>query len=244
MAKHIRLNERDLKRIIKESVIRFLNENTDEVLDTPERALKAYKAAKADKDAHPGKSKLSPDPAIRAKRKRQMDAFGSKAADLMNQEIDDPNLLVLGDRGARRMYYVNKPYEAYITNDVEDLDGLKLYSDTYQEGDEPLTIANLPDDERERVHRGFEKFMGFHNSPDASLEESVKRAVRKVINENKLWNAMLDDMNKFANSGKDVYDFIEFASDKYGIDEDTFYTSGGYEAWCRLTGEDPLTYEI
>jgi hypothetical protein len=53
-----------------------------------------------------------------------------------------------------------------------------------------------------------------------------------------------DDMKKFANSGKDVYDFIDFASKKYGIDEDRFYTSGGYEEWCSLTGEDPLSYEI
>ena len=28
------------------------------------------------------------------------------------------------------------------------------------------------------------------------------------------------------------------------IDEDRFYTSGGYEEWCSLTGEDPSSYEI
>jgi predicted glycosyltransferase involved in capsule biosynthesis len=137
---------------------------------------------------------------------------------------------------------------------MEDISGIRVYDDNWKEGDEPITLGDLP--EYEKIKGSHDKFRSILNRAkslnkestealdDKYLEEKVKKVVRKVINENKLWDAMLNDMKKFANSGKDVYDFIDFASKKYGIDEDRFYTSGGYEEWCSLTGEDPLSYEI
>ena len=245
-SKVVKLNESELKNIIRESVVRFLNENADEL--SPGFAMHAAHAAADDKKKHTGRGKNSPDPAIRAKRDAQIKKFGDYAANGINQDIDDPDLLAIGDRAARRMMYANGPYSAYLTNDIDDIDSVKLYNDDYAEGDEPMTIGDLPDDERKKIHRGFDKFKAHHahakELDDKYLEEAVKRAVRNVLNENKLWDAILNDMKEFANSGKDVYDFIEFATKKYGIDEERFYTSGGYEDWCRLTGEDPSTYEI
>ena len=76
------------------------------------------------------------------------------------------------------------------------------------------------------------------------IRSIIKESAKKVIKENKLWDAMTADMEKFAENGKDVYDFLDYATEKYGISEDQFYTSGGYEMWCDLTGEDPMDYEI
>ena len=63
--KVISLNEEDLRNLIENTVRRFVTENFDEVLDTPERALHAVHAADADRKKHPGRSKLSKDPEIR-----------------------------------------------------------------------------------------------------------------------------------------------------------------------------------
>ena len=77
----------------------------------------------------------------------------------------------------------------------------------------------------------------------SQVHNIIKESVRRILRENKMWDAMCRDMKDFAVLGKDVYDFLEYATEKYGIDEDQFYTSGGYEAWCELTGEDPMSYE-
>ena len=176
--KRIKLTESDLRNIIKNSVQRFITENFDEVLDTPERAIHYANAATADKKNHPGRGKSSPDPAIRARRDRQAKAGGDKAAELINQEINDPNMLALGDRNARRMMYANGKNSAYITKDVDDLDSVKLYNDDYQEGDEPLTIGSLPDDERARIHDTFDKFKAYHDRA-AELDENIVRMSQK-----------------------------------------------------------------
>ena len=183
--KQIRLNEEELKNLIRESVVNFLNENMDEL--SPAFAIHAAHAATADKKKHPGRGKNSPDPEIRAKRDAQIKKFGDYAADAINNDMNDPDFMVIGDRGARRMMYANGDNSAYLTNDIEDLDATRLYNDNYQEGDEPLTIGSLPDDERARVHDRFDKFKTHHKNAqeldDKYLEETVKKAVRKVLNE-------------------------------------------------------------
>lgn len=188
--KQIRLSESDLRAIIRESVINYLNENTDEVLDTPERAIHAAHAATADKKKHPGRGKDSKDPAIRARRDRQTKAFGEKAADLMNQEINDPDSMVIGDRGARRMMVANGPHSAYLTNDLEDIDSAKVYDDSYKEGDEPMAIADLKEINPEfyaKIHKNFGTFKGYHDRAreldDQYLEEAVNRVMRRSLKE-------------------------------------------------------------
>ena len=187
MAKQIKLTESDLKAIIRESVIRFIKENADEVLDTPERAIHYAHAATADKKNHPGRGKDSKDPAIRARRDRQAKAGGDKAADMINQEMGDPDFMAIGDRGARRMMYAKGPNSAYLTNDIEDLDATRIYNDKFQDGDEPMTIGGLPDDERARIHDRFNQFKGYHNRAkeldDQRLEEAVKRVLKRTLAE-------------------------------------------------------------
>ena len=187
MAKQIKLTESDLKAIIRESVVRFIKENADEVLDTPERAIHYAHAATADKKNHPGRSKDSKDPAIRARRDRQAKAGGDKAADLINQEMGDPDFMAIGDRGARRMMYAKGPNSAYLTNDIEDLDATKIYNDEFQDGDEPMTIGGLPADERARIHDRFNQFKDYHNKAkeldDKYLEETVNRVLRRTLTE-------------------------------------------------------------
>ena len=103
--KQIRLNESELKNLIRESVINFLNENMDEL--TPGFAIHAAHAAADDKKKHPGRGKNSPDPALRAKRDAQIKKFGDYAADAMNSEMDDPDFMVIGD------YLVHSAYLAH-----------------------------------------------------------------------------------------------------------------------------------
>lgn len=183
--KQIRLNESELKNLIRESVINFLNENMDEL--TPGFAIHAAHAAADDKKKHPGRGKNSPDPALRAKRDAQIKKFGDYAADAMNSEMDDPDFMVIGDRGARRMMYANGDNSAYLTNDLDDVNAAKLYNDNYVEGDEPMTIGDLPDDERSRVEDMFDKFKAHHahakELDDEYLEEVVSKTVKKVIKE-------------------------------------------------------------
>ena len=171
-----KLTENDLKKIIKNSIKKIINENVDEL--SPELAIRAYNKAGDDKKKHPGRSKESPDPAIRAKRDRQMKTFGDYAANGINQELGDDDFLAIGDRGARRMMYANGKNSAYLTKDIDDIDNVKLYNDDYQEGDEPLTIGSLPDDERTKVHDMFNKFKGYHDRA-AKLDENVVRMSQK-----------------------------------------------------------------
>jgi hypothetical protein len=230
--KQIRLNESELKNLIRESVINFLNENMDKLSDrendimrgywssvddmrmpkqkypfdekpkkskwelgsvnemdelTPGFAIHAAHAAAEDKKTHPGRGKNSSDPALRAKRDAQIKKFGDYAADAMNSEMDDPDFMVIGDRGARRMMYANGDNSAYLTNDLDDVNAARLYNDNYVEGDEPMTIGDLPDDERSRVEDMFDKFKAHHahakELDDEYLEETVKNVVKKVLNE-------------------------------------------------------------
>ncbi len=184
--KQIRLNESELKNLIRESVINFLKENEDEI--SAGYAIHAAHAAAEDKKKHPGRGKNSSDPAIRAKRDAQIKKFGDYAANAINQEIDDPDFMAIGDRGARRMMYAKGDNSAYLTNDIDDVDTAKLYNDNYTEGDEPMTIGNLPDDERKRIGDVFGKFKAHHTHAkeldDKYLEETVRNVVKKVINEN------------------------------------------------------------
>lgn len=244
----ISLNEEDLRNLIKNTVRRFVTENFDEVLDTPERALHAVHAADADRKKHPGRSKLSKDPEIRAKRERQARLFGDKAAELMNKDMNNPDFMVTGgERGPRTLYMAKGKDSAYLRPDT-DFPNAKVYNDDFKDGDTPRTMSDLDPEAYADAEAMFNKFKGYHERAkeldDKYLEEKVRKVVRNVIKENKMWDAMLSDMKKFAESGKDVYDFIEYATEKYGIDEDRFYTSGGYESWCDLTGEDPASYQI
>jgi hypothetical protein len=186
MAKNIvKLNESDLMRLIRNTVTRILKEDVDEL--SPEFLIHAAHAAAADKKKHPGRGKDSKDPILRAKRDRQIAAFGDRAAELINQDMDNPDFLAIGDRGARRMMYAKGPNSAYLTNDIDDLDNVKIYNDDYAEGDEPLTVSRLSDDEREKIANAFGKFKGYHDRAkeldDKYLEEIVRKAVKKVIKE-------------------------------------------------------------
>lgn len=99
---------------------------------------------------------------------------------------------------------------------------------------------SLTDDAKKIVYAAADAHIETCDPYDLISESKRKK---KVLKENKLWDAMTADMKKFADAGKDVYDFLEYATEKYGIDEEQFYTSGGYEVWCDFTGEDPMTYE-
>lgn len=184
MAKQqIRLTEGDLKRIIRNSVVRYLNESADEI--SPEFLIHASHAADADKKKHPGRGKGSPDPEIRAKRDRQSKAFGSGAAERINQDINDPSYTVHGDRGARTLNYAKDGKSAYLRQDMDDIASQRLYDDNWQEGDAPLTVADLGPDEFGNVESVFNKFKGYHDRAkdldDRYLEESVKRSVDKTL---------------------------------------------------------------
>lgn len=186
MAKNVvKLNESELTEIVKSTISKILKESTDEI--SPEFLIHASHAAALDKKKHPGRGKDSKDPALRAKRDRQIAAFGDRAADLINQEIDDPDFLAIGDRGVRRGMWANDGKSAYLNNDIEDLDSVKVYDDNYAEGDEPLTVGGLTDDEREKIAGAFGKFKGYHDRAkeldDKYLEEIVKNAVGKALNE-------------------------------------------------------------
>jgi hypothetical protein len=222
MAKQIKLTESDLKSIIRKSVVRFIKENADEVLDTPERAIHYSLAATADKKNHPGRGKDSKDPAIRARRDRQAKAGGDKAADLINQEMGDPDFMAIGDRGARRMMYAKGPNSAYLTNDIEDLDSTKIYNDNFQDGDEPMTIGSLPDDERARIHNRFNQFKGYHDRAreldDKYLEEKVNRLVKKTLR--RKLNEMVED--GITAKARELYRDVDW--DDYEIDD----VDGGY----------------
>jgi hypothetical protein len=149
--------------------------------------IHAAHAAAADKKKHPGRGKDSKDPEIRAKRDRQIKSFGDTAADRINGEMGDDDFLTIGDRAARRMMYANGKNSAYLTNDLEDLDSVKLYNDDFKDGDEPLTIGSLPDDERARIHDRFAQFKGYHDRAkeldDQYLEEAVSRVLRRTLTE-------------------------------------------------------------
>lgn len=191
--KQVRLTESELRNLIKGTVQRFLKENIDEI--SPEFLIHAAHAAAADKKKHPGRGKDSKDPEIRAKRDRQIKSFGDTAADRINGEMGDDDFLTIGDRAARRMMYANGKNSAYLTNDLEDLDSVKLYNDDFKDGDEPLTIGSLPDDERARIHDRFAQFKGYHDRAkeldDKYLEEKVNRIVRKTLR--RKLNEMADD---------------------------------------------------
>ena len=85
------------------------------------------------------------------------------------------------------MMYAKGPNSAYLTNDIEDLDSTKIYNDDFQDGDEPMTIGGLPDDERARIHDRFNQFKDYHNRAkeldDKYLEEAVSRALRRTLAE-------------------------------------------------------------
>ena len=195
--KQVKLNESDLKNIIRNTVARFINENVDEL--SPEFLIHAAHKAVDDKKNYPGRGKNSTDPAMRAKRDRQAKAFGDEAANRINQDINDPDFMAIGDRGARRMMYAKGPHSAYLTNDLEDIDAARLYNDDFKDGDEPMTIADLPDDEYQRVHSMFDKFKGYHDRAkelDSRLEEKVNRIVDSVIKESFEWNFGIDPAAK------------------------------------------------
>lgn len=223
--KQIRLSESDLKTIIRESVVKYLTENADEVLDTPEMAIHYAHAATADKKNHPGRGKDSKDPAIRARRDRQAKAGGDRAADLINQEMGDPDSMVIGDRGARRMMVANGPHSAYLTNDLEDIDSAKVYDDNFKDGDEPMSIVDLKKVNPEfysKIHKNFATFKGYHDRAkeldDKYLEEKVNRLVKKTLRR-KLNEMVEDDITAKA---RELYRDVDW--DDYEIDD----VDGGY----------------
>ena len=182
--KQIRLNENELKNLIRESVINFLNENIDEI--SPEFLIHASHAADADRRRHPGKGKDSPDRLIRAKRERQASLFGDRAAELMNQDLDSDIFSVKGDRGARTLHMSNDGKSAYLRPDM-DLAGTKVYDDNYKDGDEPITMSDLDPESYADAESVFNKFKGYHDRAkeldDKYLEETVRNVVKKVIKE-------------------------------------------------------------
>ena len=185
--KVISLNEEDLRNLIENTVRRFVTENFDEVLDTPERALHAVHAADADRKKHPGRSKLSKDPEIRAKRERQARLFGDKAAELMNQDMNNPDFMVTGgERGPRTLYMAKGKDSAYLRPDT-DFPNAKVYNDDFKDGDTPRTMSDLDPDAYADAEAMFNKFKGYHDRAkeldDKYLEEIVRKAVKKVIKE-------------------------------------------------------------
>ena len=232
MAKNVvKLNESELTEIVKSTISKILKESTDEI--SPEFLIHASHAAALDKKKHPGRGKDSKDPALRAKRDRQIAAFGDRAADLINQEIDDPDFLAIGDRGVRRGMWANDGKSAYLNNDIEDLDSVKVYDDNYAEGDEPLTVGGLTDDEREKIAGAFGKFKGYHDRAkeldDKYLEEIVKKTVKNIVKENIEFEMQADEMInkayenlKSGNDNQEILDWLDehFYDLNHGQQED------------------------
>ena len=184
--KQIRLNESQLRDLIRETVANFIKENIDEI--SPEFLIHASHAADADKKKHPGRGKNSPDPAIRAKRDNQAKAFGAEAANRMNQEMGNPDFSVHGDRGARTMQ-MNKGKDSASLRPDSDFAGTKLYNDDYVEGDTPRTLADLDPEGYADAEKMFNKVKGYHDRAaaldDKYLEETIKKTVNNIIKEYK-----------------------------------------------------------
>jgi len=237
--KQVRLTESELKNLIKGTVQRFLKENIDEL--SPEFLIHAAHAAAADKKKHPGRGKDSKDPEIRAKRDRQIKSFGDTAADRINNNMNDRDFLTIGDRAARRMMYANGKNTAYLTNDLEDLDSVKLYNDDFKDGDEPLTIGSLPDDERARIHDRFAQFKGYHDRAkkldDKYLEEKVSRIVRKTLR--RKLNEMADP--DVVAKAKELYKDVEW--EDYEInDQDGGFATG--TVWGGVEDDEGGVWEF
>lgn len=185
--KQVKLDENSLKNLIRESIIKYLDENVDEI--SPEFLIHSAHKAVDDKKNYPGRGKNSTDPAMRAKRDRQAKAFGDEAADRINQELGDDTFHVKGDRGARTMNYSSDGKSAFLRPDIEDLGATKLYADDYVEGDEPMTLSSLEPDEFSRVQGMFDKFRGYHDRAkeldDKYLEERITDVISNVIKEYK-----------------------------------------------------------
>lgn len=185
MAKNvIKLNESDLQRLIKKSIANIMNEGVDEL--SPERYLHAAERAKEDKKNWPGRKEGSKDVAMKAKRNRQHDAFSSKAADMINQDLGDEAFHVSSDRGARTLKMDKNGRSAFLRPD-SDFDTTRMYDENWVEGDEPLTLSNLEPDEYEHAKGLFNKFKGYHDRA-SQLEESrirkiVSESVKKVLRE-------------------------------------------------------------
>ena len=187
--KQIKLDENSLKNLIRESVIKYLKENVDEI--SPEFLIHASHAADADRKKHVGRGKNSPDPAIRAKRDRQAKAFGAEAANRINQDLDSNDFMAVGDRGARTLYMAKGKDSAYLRPD-SDFDSTKVYNDDFKDGDVTRTIADLDPEGYAEAEKMFNKFKGYHNRAaeldDKYLEETISRVVNNVIKESKFGN--------------------------------------------------------
>ena len=195
MAKQvITLNESELKDMIKKSVVRYLKESADEVLDTPELAIHAANKANADKKLHPGRGKDSRDPEIRAKRDRQSNAFSAKAADLMNQELGNPDFHVSHDRGARTMKMTKGPKSAYLRPD-SDFDATRLYDDEWAEGDAPLTMKDLDAETYDTARGMFDKFKGIHDRA-AALDNRLEEKQTIKLSEEQLNTVIKESIKK------------------------------------------------
>ena len=55
------------------------------------------------------------------------------------------------------------------------------------------------------------------------------------INENKLFNELLRDMNNYDN----FLDFLKLVKTKYGMSEQEFKDSGLYKVWCKEKHDRP-----
>ena len=184
--KQIRLNESELKNLIRESVINFLNENMDEL--TPGFAIHAAHAAADDKKKHPGRGKNSPDPAIRAKRDAQIKKFGDYAADAMNSEMDDPDFMVIGDRGARRMMYANGDNSAYLTNDLDDVNTANALTVLY----DLLKDESVNNTTKLELITNFDKVFDINLIKSNEVDEELLSYIKLKIEERKQAKANKD----------------------------------------------------
>lgn len=158
MAKNVvKLNESDLMGLIRNTVTRILKESTDEIFndDSPDAPLAAAirandirKELGRSKDVKPRKDRKS----------RQFSTFGKEGLDRANHEIGDDDYLATMDHDKHRFkgFWTKDGKSAYIPTDMEDISGIRVYDDNWKEGDEPITLGDLP--EYERIKGSHDKF--------------------------------------------------------------------------------------
>lgn len=192
--KQIRLNESDLMGLIRNTVTIFLKENTDEIFDgdSPDAPLGA--AIRAN-DIRKGLGRSKDVKPMKDRKSRQFSTFGKEGLNRANQEIGDDDYLATMDSDKHRFkgFWTRDGKSAYIPADMDDISGIRVYDDNWKEGDEPITLGDLP--EYEKIKGSHDKFRSIldraksmnnestETLDDKHLEESIRRATMYAINE-------------------------------------------------------------
>ena len=73
--------------------------------------------------------------------------------------------------------------------------------------------------------------------------QNFQNSVMKVVQQDRNnWKSMEADMVEWVKHNTDPYEFLEYIEEKYGITPEQFHTSGGWEEWDRLTGDNMSDY--